>query len=137
MSDELKLLSIRLPKVIREHEVLRISAIIREKSSIESADRARRDVLAWAQNRCGGRLQPEAWDLEGFEYFSGGKNSVGVRIKANDADVRAIRADDPDKSVAGRKWTNEIVIGLALESDFSQAQRKMNWPWNRQQANSR
>ena len=33
----------------------------------------------------------------------------------NDADIWAIRADDPDKNVPGRVWTTEVVVGLASD----------------------
>ena len=78
----------------------------------KSAEAARREVLAWAQRRSGGRLPREAWHLKDFEYLSGGRNSIAVRVDNNRADISAIRADDPDKSVPGRVWTTEVVVGL-------------------------
>lgn len=101
-----------MPKVVREHEILRVAAIVHGKDTAKSADTVRREVLAWAQKRSGGRLPNEAWEFQEFEYFSGGRNSVAVRIERNDSDIWAIRADDPDKSVAGRIWTTEVVVGL-------------------------
>jgi hypothetical protein len=101
-----------MPKVVREHEILRIAAIVHGKDKSKSAETARHEVLAWAQKRTGGRLPPEAWAFEEFENLSGGRNSAVVRIVSNDSDIWAIRADDPDKSVAARVWTTEVVIGL-------------------------
>ena len=42
-----------------------------------------------------------------------------VRIERNDSDIWAIRADDPDKSVPGRVWTTEVVVGLSREKPCS------------------
>jgi hypothetical protein len=100
-----------MPKVVREHEILRVAAIVHGKDKAKSAETARREVLAWAQRRSGGRLPPEAWNLLDFEYFSGGRNSVAVRVNSNQSDIWTIRADDPDKEVPGRVWTTEVVVG--------------------------
>ena len=110
--DSLRLVAARMPKVVREHEVLRVAAIVHGKDKTRSAEEARREVLAWAQNRRGGHLPDAAWAFQDFEYFSGGRNSVAVRIKRNDSDIWAIRADDPDKLVPGRVWTTEVLVGL-------------------------
>ena len=113
--DALRPLAARMPKVVREHEILRVAAIIHGKEKSKSAEAARREVLVWAQNRSGGRLPPEAWAFQEFEYLSGGRNNVAVRIDSDDADIWAIRADDPDKSVPGRVWTTEVVVGLTSD----------------------
>lgn len=97
---------------MREHEILRLSASLGGHDRVGSCDHARREVLVWAQNRSGGRLPAEAWTLDAFEYLSGGRNSVGVRIKTQGSDIWALRADDPDKTVPGRIWTTEVVVGL-------------------------
>ena len=110
--DALKPVAARMPKVVREHEILRVAAIVHGKDKAKSAEAARREVLAWAQKRSGGRLPAEAWNFQDFEYFSGGRNSIAVRLKSNQSDIWTIRADDPDKSVPGRVWTTEVVIGL-------------------------
>jgi hypothetical protein len=105
-------LAARLPKVVREHEILRVAASVNGKSSAASAAVARKEILRWAQNRSGGRLPEEAWNFQGFEYYSGGRNSAGIQIQDGTSDIWAIRADDPDKTIPGRIWTNEIVIGV-------------------------
>jgi hypothetical protein len=110
--EALRPIATRMPKVVREHEILRVAAIVHGKDKSKSAEAARYEVLVWAQRRSGGRLPREAWAFQEFEYFSGGRNSVAVRIDTRDADVWAIRADDPDKSVPGRVWTTEVVVGL-------------------------
>lgn len=107
----LRSLAARMPKVIREHEILRVAASIVGQNQEKSSSKARKEILAWAQRRCGGRLPKEAWDFHDFEYLSGGRNSVGIRILGDNSDLWAIRADDPDKTVAGRTWTTEVVIG--------------------------
>jgi hypothetical protein len=99
-----------MPKVVREHEVLRVAALIRGVDQSALATKARGEVLRWTQKRCGGNLPKEAWDQETFEYFSGGRNTNGVRIITGGVDIWSIRTDDPDKTIAGRTWTTEIVI---------------------------
>jgi hypothetical protein len=110
--DALGPVSARTTKVVREHEILRVAASILGKDPAKLAEVARREVLAWAQRRSGGRLPEDAWTLRSFEYFSGGRNSIGERIEGDVTDIWAIRADDPDKSIAGRVWTTEVVVGL-------------------------
>ena len=98
--------------IAREHEILRVAAIVHGKDKSKSAEAARREVLVWAQNRSGGRLPSQAWAFEDFEYLSGGRNNVAIRINSNDADIWAIRADDPDTNVPARVWTTEVVVAL-------------------------
>jgi hypothetical protein len=101
-----------MPRVVREHEVLRVAGWMPGDQPSDVANSAINEVLKWAQNRCGGRLPAEAWRHEPFEYLAGGRNSSCVRLQSADADIWALRADDPDKTVPGRVWTNEVVIGL-------------------------
>lgn len=102
----------RMPRVVREHEILRVAATVQGKDTITAAETARSEILRWAERRCGGRLPENAWDYGEFEYFSGGRNSVAVRILSDTSDIWAIRADDPDKNIPGRVWTTEAVVGV-------------------------
>jgi hypothetical protein len=104
----------RMPRVVREFEVLRISASLFGENPTQNADTARREVLRWAQNRSGGQLPHEAWDFQDFEYLSGGRNSTGIRLQNENSDIWAIRADDPDKNIPGRIWTTEVTVGLMV-----------------------
>lgn len=110
-ADALAPLASRFPKVVREYEVLRVVASVHGSDIIKSAEGARREILTWAERRCGGQLPQEAWRFQNFEYYSGGRNSIGVRITNDESDIWAIRADNPDKDIPGRIWTNEIVLG--------------------------
>ena len=110
--EQLSPLSARMPKVVRENEILRIAAVIPGEDVAAAAYAARREVLAWAQRRSGGRLPERAWELREFEYLSGGRNSVASRIVNGESDIWAIRADDSDKDIAGRTWTTEVIVGL-------------------------
>jgi hypothetical protein len=101
-----------MPKVVREHEILRLLATVHGQEKPRAAETIRREILVWAQNRSGGRLPEEAWAFGGFDYFSGGRNSTAIRIKSNNIDVWSIRADDPDKNIPGRVWTTEAVVAL-------------------------
>lgn len=110
--DVLRSLAARMPRVVKEHEVLRIAANVFGKDTEKAAKTARREVLNWAQKRCGGNLPPEAWQYGEFDYFSAGRNSSAIRIQNSAADIWAVRAEDPDKTIPGRVWTTEVVVGL-------------------------
>lgn len=113
LSEALRPLASRMPRVVREHEILRVKGTLPGQDPKTVAELARREVLMWAQKRSGGRLPREAWKFQPFEFLSGGRNSSGVRVCNIDADLWAIRADDPDKTVAERVWTTEVVVGFA------------------------
>lgn len=100
-----------MPRAVREHEVLRVKGIVHGKSPSSAAEAAREQILAWVQKRSGGRLPKDAWRHQGFEYLTGGRTSLGIRIVGQDSDIWAIRADDPDKTTPGRIWTTEVLIG--------------------------
>lgn len=104
-------LSQRLPREVRDIEVLRVSAQLSGDDFTASAEAARKAALAWAKKRAGRTLPKEAWDLQDFELLAGGRNSSAVRISNADLDLWALRAEDPDKNVAGRVWSTEIVVG--------------------------
>lgn len=109
-SDALRPLASRMPKVTREYEVLRVAASLDSKEHDVLAA-ARHEILRWTERRSGGQLPPEAWKFKSFQYLSGGRNCAGLRLKNRQSDIWALRADDPDKNIAGRTWTHEIVIG--------------------------
>lgn len=111
-SEALRPLAARLPKVVREYEILRVSATVEGSDRAKAVADVRREILTWAQNRSGGRLPADAWNHKDFEYLSGGRNSAGVRMINGEIDFWAIRADDPDKAVPGRVWTTEVAIAL-------------------------
>lgn len=112
MTDTYSSATRRMPRIVREHEVLRIAGQISGDRRPNVANAAIREVLKWAQRRCGGQLPPEAWERKSFDYLSGGRNSSCVRLQSATSDLWAIRADDPDKTVAERVWTTEVVVGL-------------------------
>lgn len=112
MTDALSSLASRMPRVVREHEVLRVAGWIPGDDPAAVANAAIGEVLRWAQRRCGGQLPPEAWARKSFDYLSGGRNSSCVRLQSGTSDLWATRADDPDKNVAERVWTTEVVVGL-------------------------
>jgi hypothetical protein len=111
MSEALAPLARRMPRVVREHEILRVAGALRAEVATQASQAAVHEVLKWVQKRCGGRLPPEARRMEAFDYYSGGRNSAGVTIRTDACDIWAIRADDPDKTVPERVWTTEVVIG--------------------------
>lgn len=114
LAEALTPLAARMPRPVREHEVLRVAGILHGNDPALVAEAAKKEVLKWAEKRSGGWLPSEAWKRQSFEYFSGGRNSSGLRLQTDGADLWAIRADDPDKTVPGRVWTTEVVVGLAV-----------------------
>ncbi len=108
--DALGPLAARQGPIVREHEVLRVAATLVGQDRDDCADRARTEILRWAQKRCGSALPDEAWNFEDFDHMSGGRDSRAVRIRTATSDIWALRADDPDKTVPGRIWSHEVVI---------------------------
>lgn len=94
--------------VVREHEILRVFGTLPSQAAANSA---RDEVVRWTQNRCGGTLPEAASNHQSFEYLAGGRNSLAVRLNTENVDLWAIRAEDPDKNIAGRVWTTEVVVG--------------------------
>ncbi|MEG9883487.1 MAG: hypothetical protein V6Z86_02500 [Hyphomicrobiales bacterium] len=111
MADALAPLRSRMPQTVQEREVLRVVATVRGDDHAAAMDRAMPEVLAWAQNRSGGRLPQEAWDGQAFEYLAGGRITLGARIDGEGTTLWAVRGDDPDKMIAGRTWTTEVTLG--------------------------
>lgn len=115
MADALASLRARMPPVVREREILRVAATIPHPEPAAAMDRARREVLAWAQKRCGGQLPKAAWEGQGFDFLAGGRTTLGVRLLEEGTDLWALRGDDPDKTIAGRTWTTEVVTGRGAD----------------------
>ena len=101
----------RMPRAVRDFEILRVSAQLEGEDYVESAESARKAALAWAKKRAGRALPKAAWNLQDFDLLVGGRSSTAVRIENEGLDLWALRAEDPDKDVAGRVWSTEIVIG--------------------------
>lgn len=110
MAEALAPVRARFGRPIREREVLRIAAGIGASDAEAAFERARREVLAWAQRRCGGQLPRQAWEGENFDYIAAGRTTFGARLAHDAVDLWALRGDDPDKTVPGRVWTTEVAI---------------------------
>lgn len=110
-SEALAPLSKRMPRAVRDIEILRVSAQLDGDDYATSAEAARKEALKWAKKRAGRALPKVAWDLQDFDLPVGGRSSTAVRIENDSLDFWALRAEDPDKNVAGRVWSTEIVIG--------------------------
>jgi len=110
-SEALGPLSKRMPRAVRDIEILRVSAQLDGEDYAASAEAARIEALKWAKKRAGRALPKAAWDLQDFDLPVGGRSSMAVRIENDALDLWALRAEDPDKDVAGRVWATEIVIG--------------------------
>ncbi|MCE8005409.1 hypothetical protein [Aestuariivita sp.] len=110
-SEALAPLSKRMPRAVRDIEILRVSAQLNGEDYATSAEAARKEALKWAKKRAGRALPQAAWELQDFELPVGGRSSTAVRIENDALDLWALRTEDPDKNVAGRVWSTEIVIG--------------------------
>ncbi len=113
-SEALSPLAASMPRAVRDLEVLRVSSQLDGEDFAVATQSARAAALRWAAKRAGARLPRQAWDFEDFEMVTGGRNSAAVHIKSDELDIWALRAEDPDKNVAGRIWSTEVVIGGRL-----------------------
>lgn len=125
MADALAPLRSRMPQTVQEREILRVVATVRGDDPAAAMDKARREVLVWAQRRSGGRLPQEAWDGQSFEYLAGGRTTLGARIESEGTILWAVRGDDPDKTMAGRTWTNEVTLGRHGDSSTQVSLRQL------------
>jgi hypothetical protein len=100
----------RMAPVVREREILRAFAVVADNG--DPGRIVRGEVLRWAEREIGERLPAEAWDGAAFEKPLGGRPVHCVRI-GGEHEVWGLRCDIPDKTVAGRTWTTEVVIGRA------------------------
>src|SRR5690606_16850467 len=94
----------RMGPSVREHEILRLAAMIGSDGDESVTERARREVLAWVAKRAGGKLPDAAWNFTDYDLPLGGRNSAAVRFRVGGADLWVVRAEDPDKQVPGRTW---------------------------------
>jgi len=62
------------------------------------------------QTRTVGRLPDAAWTHQSFDHLAGGRNCSAVRLSSEGEDIWVLRAEDPDKTVAGRVWTTEVAV---------------------------
>jgi hypothetical protein len=93
---------------VREHHVLHIAADL--PADDDATDRARTEILKWAQKRNGGRLPHDAMDGRSFELLVAGRNSSAVEVALPEIHAWALRQEDPDKHVPGRIWTSEAIL---------------------------
>lgn len=70
MAEGLAPLRARMPRAAIEREVLRVAADLAAADPAAFAE-ARRQALAWAEARAGGRLPPAAWEGAAFEHLAG------------------------------------------------------------------
>jgi len=96
---------------IREIEILRVAGNLGSTDHHAAFGTVIDDVLRWAQKRLGPALPNEAWRHESFKHLTGGRTCIAVRLEQEGSDIWAFRADDPDKNIAGRTWTTEVVVG--------------------------
>jgi len=111
MTEALSQFASRMPRVVREHEVLRVAGRLLGEDPDAVARKAAGEVLRWASRRAGQRLPSEAWAGESFELPLPGRDPSAIRLRAGASDLWAFRIHDPDKTVPGRAWTTEVVLG--------------------------
>lgn len=95
-------------QMVREHQILHIAADL--PSDDGAIERARTEILRWAQKRSGGRLPRHAMEGRGFELLAAGRNSSAVEVDLPEIHAWALRQEDPDKEVPGRIWTSEAIL---------------------------
>lgn len=95
-------------RMIREHQVLHIAADLPQDDG--AIDRARSEILKWAQKRSGGKLPSDAMAGRGFDLLVAGRNSSAVEVDLPETHAWALRQEDPDKQIAGRIWTSEAIL---------------------------
>jgi hypothetical protein len=105
--------ALRPRRPVREHEILRVSALLAGNDPEKSANASRAAILKWAAGKTTGALPKEAWNFDSFEHFAGGRNCSAVRLKNEAEDTWVIRVEDPDKGVAQRIWTIEAAVVVA------------------------
>lgn len=107
----------RLPRAIVEREILRVVASIAPAQGGDLLSLARQEVLKWARKRAGDELPDEAWQGLAFEALAAGRTTMGTSIETEGSSLWSLRADDPDKSVAGRIWSTEVSLGRPKGSE--------------------
>jgi hypothetical protein len=110
-AEALATLAARQPRVVREHEVLRVSATLTGEDAQAAALAAAAEVLKWATRQAGTKLPDQAWAGESFELPLPGRDPTAIRLRTAAADLWAFRLHRPDRNVPGRAWTTEVVLG--------------------------
>ena len=101
---------------VQERTILRVACEIKEDQDGVTNKNVRKEILLWAKKRLGRALPQDAWSGNEFECLAGGRTVMGIRQLNDSSDVWALRANDPDKDIAGRNWTTEVAIGKAKGS---------------------
>ena len=101
----------RVRSQAREQELLRVAGTLGGSDPKAAAQLAREEVLKWANERVGGDLPAPALQGLPFEHLKGGRTCVAAAHRDEKSDLWALRVDDPDKTVAQRVWTTEVVVG--------------------------
>lgn len=97
-------------QLIAERDVLRVSGQIPLSQGGNDFSTARQLVLEWVKERSGGTLPKEAWDFEDFRTDLAGRNTECLSQEFDGLEIWAVRAEDPDGTVAGRNWKTEVVL---------------------------
>lgn len=95
-------------RMFREHQILHVAADL--PSDDGAIDRARTEILKWAEKRSGSKFPSSAIAGRGFELLAAGRNSTAVEVDIPEIHAWALRQEDPDKQVPGRVWTSEAIL---------------------------
>ena len=110
-AEALSPLAARMPRVVREHEVLRVAGTLPVNDPVAVARKATAEVLKWATKQAGTSLPEPAWEGESFDLPLPGRDPSAIRLRTDTADLWAFRLHRPDRDVPGRAWTTEVVLG--------------------------
>lgn len=111
LAEALSPLAARMPRPVREYEVLRVAGVLMGDDTQASARNAAAEVLRWATKQVGTQLPKEAWEGESFDLPLPGRDPSAIRLTTESADLWAFRLHRPDRDIPGRAWTTEVVIG--------------------------
>jgi hypothetical protein len=101
----------RMPRVVNQYEVLRIAGELPGSDAELDARTAINEALVWARKQVGTNLPKEAWEGESFDLPLPGRDPSAIRLRTATSDLWCLRLHRPDRDVAGRAWTTEVVLG--------------------------
>ena len=101
----------RISPRVKEREVLRVVATLRNRDPNDAFRRAQQEVLSWVRNRAGGELPQEAWEGETFDLLAGRTSGPWSTLRNGIWHSLGSSSGRSRQGIAGRVWTTEVTIG--------------------------
>lgn len=95
----------------RIREIVSLASRLRGSSPREAGDVARREVLKWLERRAG-KLPPQAWLSEAFEFEIPGRHASVIVVANGNEQYWVARLDHPCDTVVGRVWSTEATVAV-------------------------